>query len=62
MVEVQIRLHKALAALAQISEPFHQNAVRHSQAALARAEAVLTFEGDKQRLRELVKELELAPE
>lgn len=62
MVEVQIRLHKALAALAQISEPFRQNAVRHSQAALARAEAVLTFEGDKQRLRELVKELELTPE
>ncbi len=59
MIEVQIRLQKSLAALAQISDAFRQNAARHSQIALARAEAVLAFEGDKQTLRELVNNLGL---
>lgn len=62
MVEVQIRLQKALASLAQIGEPFRVNAVRHSRIALSRAEAGLAFDGDIQALRGLVEELALTPD
>lgn len=59
MIEVQIRLQKALDALAQIGESFDRNAQRHSQDALQRAEAVMTFDGDKTLLRKLVESLAL---
>lgn len=57
IIEVQIRLQKALGALAQIGGAFHDNAQRHSYNALHRAEASLAFEGDKETLRALVKNL-----
>jgi len=57
MIEVQIRLQKALHALAQRGGAFHDNAKRHSDDALRRAEASLVFEGDKERLRTLVTDL-----
>lgn len=62
MVEVQIRLQKALASLAQIDEPFRLNAMRHSRIALSRAEAGLAFAGDLYALRALVEELALTPD
>lgn len=57
LIEVQIRLQKSLGALAQMGEPFTQSAQRHSHAALKRAESVMTFEGDKVLLGNLVRSL-----
>jgi uncharacterized membrane protein len=57
MLEVQIRLHKALDALAQLGAPFNQIARRHAQQALQRTNAVMEFDGDKQVLQKLVENL-----
>lgn len=54
IVEVGIRLQKALLALARMDDPrFRRNALHHSQQALQRALAALTIEHDKQQLRVL---------
>lgn len=51
IVEVGIRLQKALCALARVDDPrFVRNAQHHSQQALQRALAALTIEHDKQQL------------
>ncbi len=53
LVEVQIRLQKALAALAQMGGPATQAAARRqSRQALARAEAALAIEDDKAAARQ----------
>lgn len=57
MLEVQIRLHKALDALAQLGEPFYRIARDHAQRTLQRTNAVMEFDGDKQVLQELVDDL-----
>jgi uncharacterized membrane protein len=59
IIEVQIRLQKALDALAQQGDSFRRVAHCHSQNALQRAEANLVFEGDKKVLRDLVENLVL---
>lgn len=54
IVEVGIRLQKALCALARVDDPrFLRSARHHSQQALERALAALTIEQDKQQLRVL---------
>lgn len=54
IVEVGIRLQKALFALARVDDPrFLRSAHHHSQQALERALAALTIEHDKQQLRVL---------
>lgn len=54
MIEVQLRLQKALLALAGLGdEAFGDAALHQSRMALARAEAAMTLEADKRRLREL---------
>jgi uncharacterized membrane protein len=54
LVEVQMRLHKALAALARLDpEDFGRAAARQSDEALARAEAALVVEVDREVLRGL---------
>ncbi|MBI1218911.1 MAG: DUF2254 domain-containing protein [Rhodobacteraceae bacterium] len=54
LVEVQIRLHKALAVLSRLSHAdFGRAALRQSNEALARAEAALTIEADRAILRAL---------
>jgi uncharacterized membrane protein len=51
-VEVQIRLQKALAALARTGDPrFIEHALRHSAEALLRAEAAMPFPADIERVR-----------
>ena len=57
MLEVQIRLQKALDALAQLGEPFYQIARDHTQHTLQRTNAVMEFDGDKQVLQDLVDDL-----
>lgn len=52
IVEVGLRLQKAFGILGRFNAPaFRDNAIRHSQEALARAELVLSLESDKQRVR-----------
>lgn len=52
LVEVCLRLQKALGILARFDQPrFRENAIRHSKEALARAELALTLENDRQRVR-----------
>lgn len=52
LIEVQLRLQKALAALARAGdEPFRAAAMRQAELALARAEAAMPLEADRQRLR-----------
>lgn len=53
LIEVQLRLQKALSALSRIGDESFQRAAQH-QAKLAyqRAEAALTLEADRQRLRD----------
>ena len=54
IVEVGIRLQKALCALARMDDPrFLRSAQHHSRQALERALAALTIEHDKQQLRVL---------
>ena len=57
LIEVCIRLQKALLTLALLDPRYRADAQRHSSQALKRAEAVLTLEEDKQRLRELSAEV-----
>ncbi|MDQ3269524.1 MAG: DUF2254 domain-containing protein [Pseudomonadota bacterium] len=62
MVEVGIRLQKALRALARIGdERFVACAQHHSRQALLRALEVLTLEDDKQQLRVLADEIARLP-
>jgi uncharacterized membrane protein len=50
--EVHIRLHKAFAILGRIDDPrYAENALRHSALALARTEAAMAFEPDRERVR-----------
>jgi uncharacterized membrane protein len=50
--EVHIRLHKAFAVLGRIDDPrYAENALRHSALALARTEATMAFEPDRERVR-----------
>lgn len=52
VVEVGLRLQKAFGILARFNASgFRDNAIRHSQEALARAELALSLENDKQRVR-----------
>lgn len=54
-VEVQIRLQKALLALAELGDAESRSAaLHHSREALERAESALQIEADKKRLREIV--------
>lgn len=54
IVEVGVRLQKALAALSRLGPAhFADNSQRHSALALKRAEAILSLEDDKMLLREL---------
>ncbi|CAN7732825.1 DUF2254 domain-containing protein [Neorhizobium sp. LjRoot104] len=52
LVEVSLRLQKALTILSKFKDrEYRENAKRHSREALARAEAALTIDQDKIRLR-----------
>ena len=52
IAEVQIRLQKALAALARLGrDDYREAAIRQSRHALARAEAAMAFEGDIARVK-----------
>ena len=53
LIEVCIRLQKALLNLAQLDPRYRADAQRHAILALKRAEAALTLDEDKQRVREL---------
>ncbi|MFY9293940.1 MAG: DUF2254 domain-containing protein [Methylorubrum rhodinum] len=54
LIEVQLRIQKGLSALSRMGDPAFRAAVRHqSRLALDRAEAALTVEADKARLRAL---------
>jgi uncharacterized membrane protein len=55
--EVQIRLQKALRALARIDRRFATEALRQAEIALTRAEAALKLEAERNRVRELVAEI-----
>jgi uncharacterized membrane protein len=58
-VEVQVRLQKALLALAEIGDAESKSAaLHHSLEALERAERALQIEADKKRLREIVELVE----
>lgn len=62
LVEVHIRLHKALMALANVRpERYGMEARRHSRQALERANQVLTYSGDKQILESLANEFAKSP-
>jgi uncharacterized membrane protein len=55
LIEVQLRIQKALAALARLGDDaFRAAAQDQSRMALDRAEAAMALEADKMRLRELV--------
>jgi uncharacterized membrane protein len=59
LLEVQLRLLKALQALAGLGGPgFRKAALRHAQAALKRSEEKLLLEEEKVRLRDIVREME----
>ena len=62
MLEVQIRLQKALDALGQLGEPFRQIARRHAQQTLQRTKAVMEFDGDKEVLQALFDDLTTRPD
>jgi len=54
LIEVQLRVHKALRALRRMGDDdFRKAALHQARMALDRANAVLTLEADKARLREL---------
>lgn len=57
LIEVCIRLQKALLSLALLDPCYRADAQRHAKLALKRAEAVLVLEEDKQRVRELSAEV-----
>lgn len=54
LIEVQVRLQKALQALAERGEQFRAIAEQHAEVAFRRAEAVLVLEDDVALLRELI--------
>lgn len=59
LVEVQIRLHKSLLALAELGGAESKAAaLKYARNALERAEAALDVEDDKKRLRELFNDIE----
>lgn len=59
LLEVDIRLIKALGSLARIApDRFGQACIAHVDLLLKRAEQALSLEEDKQRLRTLVQNLE----
>ncbi|WP_421862962.1 DUF2254 domain-containing protein [Parvibaculum sp.] len=59
LFEVQLRLLKALQALAEIGgAAFRQSALRHARMALKRSEDALALEEEKTRLRDVVREIE----
>lgn len=63
MVEVGIRLQKALRALAQFDDPRYLAAARkHSQRACERSMAALTMDHDKQLIRTLAAEIAAFPQ
>jgi uncharacterized membrane protein len=51
MIEVALRLQKALAALAAMDDAFAAPARECARLALARAEAAMTLDDDRQRVR-----------
>lgn len=58
-LEVQLRLLKALQALAEIGGPeFRRAALRHARMALKRSEEALALEEEKSRLRDVVRKME----
>lgn len=58
VIEVGIRLQKALLALARLRDPrFGESALNHSQQALRRAERALDFDEDEQLLRTLAEQV-----
>lgn len=58
LIEIQIRLLKALSALARMDdETFRSAAIRHARLALTRAETALPVEEEKEALRMLYEEL-----
>ncbi len=58
IIEIHIRLQKALLSLGRLEgKPFRDNAIRHSTLALARAEAALAIEHDKEILRGLAEQV-----
>lgn len=62
MVEVCIRLQKALRSLSQLDGPDMRDVARlHSRWALARAEAGLTMEFDRQRVRDVAATIQAEP-
>lgn len=62
IIEVQIRLLKCLAMLARQGGDFALNASRCAQVVRQHAELALALESDKQRLRRLVRDVEIAAE
>jgi uncharacterized membrane protein len=55
LIEIQLRLQKSLLALQQICpDCFAEQAQRHSELALQRAQQSLSLDADKQRLEDLV--------
>lgn len=59
VAEVQIRLQKALLALAEMGdEAGKASALRHSKAALERSEKALVLDWEKESVREIAKEIE----
>ena len=58
LIEVCLRLQKALGVLARFDQPrFRENAIRHSNEALLRAELALTLESDRQRVRNVAQSI-----
>jgi uncharacterized membrane protein len=57
LIEIQIRLQKSFIALARISGEFRLHALRHSAAALARAEQAMTHSDDVRLLKGLHQQL-----
>lgn len=57
MLEVQIRLQKSLQALAGLHSAFRSHALRHSAAALARAEHAMAYSEDIKTLKALHQQL-----
>lgn len=61
LIEVQLRLQKALLALAHMGDAdFRQAAIAQATLALARAEKALTVDADRERLREVFAKAEAA--
>lgn len=57
LVEIQIRLQKSFIALSQINSDFRPHALRHSAAALARAEQAMPYSEDVKLLKILHQQL-----